>query len=64
MASQAMGRTSEVLALDPLAPKFEAFGFETLTVDGHDEHALDAAITALEHSGSTAPKAIIARTVK
>ncbi len=61
---QAMGRTREVLALDPLARKFEAFGFETVTVDGHDEHALDEAITALERSGSTAPKAIIARTVK
>lgn len=61
---QAMGRTSEVLALDPLARKFEAFGFETLMVDGHDEHALNVAITALKHSGSTAPKAIIARTVK
>lgn len=61
---QAMGRTSEVLALDPLARKFEAFGFETVTVDGHDEHALDKVITALERSGSTAPKAIIARTVK
>ncbi len=61
---QAMGRTSEVLALDSLARKFEAFGFETVTVDGHDEHALAEAITALARSGSTSPKAIIARTVK
>ena len=61
---QAMGRTSEVLALDPLARKFEAFGFETVTVDGHDERALDEAITALARSASTTPKAIIARTVK
>ena len=61
---QAMGRTSEVLALDSLGRKFEAFGFETVTVDGHDEHALAEAITALARSGSTSPKAIIARTVK
>lgn len=61
---QAMGRTCEVLALDPLARKFESFGFETVTVDGHDEHALDEAITSLGRSESSAPKAIIARTVK
>lgn len=61
---QAMGRTGEVLSLEPLAQKFEAFGFETLTVNGHDEMALGRAITALQGSTSTAPKAIIARTVK
>jgi transketolase len=61
---QAMGRTSEVLELDSLVRKFEAFGFETISVDGHDEIALENAITALERSGSQAPKAIVARTVK
>lgn len=61
---QAMGRTAEVLRLEPLARKFEAFGFETVTVDGHDEQALDQAIRALQGSASTAPKAIIAQTVK
>lgn len=61
---QAMGRTAEVLRLESLARKFEAFGFETVTVDGHDEQALDQAIRALQGSASTAPKAIIAQTVK
>ena len=61
---QAMGRTSEVLNLEPLARKFEAFGFETVSVDGHDEQALDRAIRALQGSASNAPKAIIAQTVK
>lgn len=61
---QAMGRTAEVLRLEPLQRKFEAFGFETVTVDGHNEQALDQAIRALQGSASTAPKAIIAQTVK
>lgn len=61
---QAMGTTSEVLALDSLERKLGAFGFEAVSVDGHDEAALDAAIAALGRSASPAPKAIIARTVK
>lgn len=61
---QAMGRTSEVLALDLLAQKFEAFGFEVMSVDGHDQQALDQAIATLGNSGNPAPKAVIASTVK
>ena len=51
---QAMGRTAEVLRLEPLARKFEAFGFETVTVDGHDEQALDQAQEYVQRSLSGA----------
>ncbi len=61
---QAMGRTQEVLGLGSIQAKFESFGFEALTIDGHDETAIDNAITQLWASGSTAPKALIAKTVK
>lgn len=61
---QAMGRTSEVLELDSLQCKFEAFGFEVMSVDGHDQQALDQAIATLSSSGKLSPKAVIARTVK
>ncbi|TCG09484.1 transketolase [Paraburkholderia steynii] len=61
---QAMGRTKEVLGLDNLAGKLESFGFETRTVDGHDEHALDQAIRMLNENRNGQPKAIVARTVK
>ena len=33
---QATGRSDEIMALAPLATKFEAFGWRTIEVDGHD----------------------------
>jgi transketolase len=61
---QAMGTTSEVLTLGSLKDKFSAFGFEAVSVDGHDEAALDSAITQLKNNKNGKPKAIIARTIK
>jgi transketolase len=61
---QAMGRTVEVIKLGSIQAKFESFGFESITIDGHDEAAIDNAIRHLWASNSTAPKAIIAKTVK
>ena len=61
---QAMGTTDEVMALGNIAQKFEAFGFETLTLDGHDEGAIDIAYSALKSSRNGRPKAIVANTVK
>ncbi|MBK1681978.1 transketolase [Rhodoferax fermentans] len=61
---QAMGRTQDVLRLGAIQSKFESFGFEARTIDGHDEAAIDHAIEQLWASSSTAPKALIAKTVK
>lgn len=61
---QAMGRTQDVIHLGSIQAKFESFGFETLSIDGHDEGAIDHAIKQLWASSSTAPKALIAETVK
>lgn len=61
---QAMGRTEDVLHLGSVQEKFASFGFETATVDGHDEAAIQVTIDGLLNSSSTSPKAIIARTVK
>ncbi|MBC7620513.1 MAG: transketolase [Candidatus Saccharibacteria bacterium] len=61
---QAMGRTQEVLKLGSIQAKFESFGFEAVTIDGHDEAHIDHAISQLWASDSTAPKALIAKTVK
>ena len=61
---QAMGQTQDILHLGSIENKFESFGFESMTVDGHNEEAIKAAIEQLWSSGSTAPKALIAKTVK
>jgi transketolase len=61
---QAMGRTQEVLNLGRIADKFAAFGFETREVDGHDEAALDEAITGLVHLPGPRPRALVAHTIK
>ena len=61
---QAMGTTEEVMRLGNIADKFRAFGFETREVDGHDELALDQIIHELMNLISTAPRAIVAHTVK
>ena len=61
---QAMGCTEEVIKLGSIQSKFESFGFEAIAIDGHDEAAIDSAITRLWASDSKSPKALIAKTVK
>ncbi len=63
---QGIGRTEDVLALEPLDDKLRAFGFHVVTVDGHDFASLLAAREECTHAfdEDRAPVAIIARTVK
>lgn len=58
------GHTSEVMDMEPIDKKFEAFRWDVRSIDGHD---MKEVLTALEeakgkHDGK--PKCIIARTVK
>lgn len=60
---QATGRSCDVLALEPLADKWRAFGWSVVEVDGHDVGALANAMSGLpDPSGK--PLAIVAHTVK
>lgn len=63
---QALGRTEEVMALEPLDAKLRAFGYHVISVDGHDFAALLAARDEcrLAVDIRRVPVAIIARTVK
>lgn len=61
---QAMGETEHILTLGSLKQKFEAFGFSTAEIDGHDESLILKTITNLLGESNTKPKAIIANTVK
>lgn len=60
---QCYGETRRVLDLEPMAAKWEAFGFATREVDGHDVRALRSACAALPFTESR-PSAVICRTVK
>jgi transketolase len=57
---QGLGRVEDVVDLDPLADKLEAFGWATYDVDGHDHPALSRALRRVGER----PLAIVARTVK
>jgi transketolase len=61
---QAMGSTRDVMDLGNIAGKIAAFGLETREADGHNETALDAALTELEQSAVRGPRALVAHTVK
>jgi transketolase len=60
---QLSGRTCDIMSLDPLAKKWEAFGWNTIDVDGHD---LDQLLSAYYKAESTkgSPTVIVARTIK
>lgn len=60
---QATGRSREVMALDPLAEKWRAFGWNSLEIDGHDMAGLIKAMREIPGSNEL-PTAIIAHTVK
>jgi transketolase len=60
---QATGRSEEVMALNPLADKWRAFGWSAHEVDGHDIESLIGLLDRVP-DGSGKPVAIIAHTVK
>lgn len=60
---QQEGPTEAVLALEPLADKWRAFGWRTVAADGHDLADLRAAFAGLEPDAAQ-PTVIIADTVK
>jgi transketolase len=56
-------RTEEILALGDLEAKISAFGWDVVTCDGHDHAALRECFAGFRGGGS-APKALVARTIK
>jgi transketolase len=60
---QSFGRVEEVLALEPFADKWRAFGWHVVECDGHDRVALEGALTAVPESAGR-PTVLIAHTVK
>ena len=60
---QATGRSKEIMALEPLAEKWEAFGWEVDEIDGHEFYSIDKAFKNIK-TQSKKPKIIICHTVK
>lgn len=60
---QANIRTEELIPLEPLAPKFEAFGWQAKRVDGHSFTELDEALAEMPF-GAGRPSVLIADTVR
>jgi len=55
------GNTEELMAQRDMQKKMEAFGWESVTVDGHNIHQL---LEALSHKSEGRPYAVIAETTK
>jgi transketolase len=60
---QSYGATSYVQPLDPLADKWESFGFSTVEVNGHDVEELRAVLSDLPKTTGK-PTAVICHTIK
>lgn len=58
------GSTEQVMALEPLREKWQAFGWDVYEVDGHDPQAITLALQSAQISESGRPKCIIAKTIK
>jgi transketolase len=58
---QALGYTGEVLDLEPLAERWESFGWDVREVNGHDRRALGDTLQRLQME-SAAPHVVLART--
>jgi transketolase len=60
---QTDGNSEDVMPLDPLLPKWEAFGWNTFEIDGNDMAQILAAINRAKKAKGR-PTMIVARTVK
>ena len=60
---QATGRSQEILALEPLIDKWEAFGWDCYEVNGHSFEEMDLAFKKARLN-TKSPSMIIAHTIK
>ncbi|MDP6978539.1 MAG: transketolase [Myxococcota bacterium] len=62
--SCASGETSSIMNIEPVAGRFEAFGWRTVEIDGHDVSAIVRAFDGLPDPTDVRPTCIVARTLK
>lgn len=59
-----LGYTDDIVSHNPLSDRLKAFGWDCVTVDGHDVDAVLNSLSVLKQQKSGKPKALIARTLK
>jgi len=58
------GSSAQIMKIEPLKEKWEAFGWETYEIDGHNEKEIAEVFNKINFNFTTKPKVIIANTVK
>jgi transketolase len=58
---QSFGNTADIINLEPLSKKFEAFNWDVVEIDGHDYQQIEKALSMEE---GIKPKVVIAHTIK
>ncbi len=58
------GTVDEVMPTEPVDAKFRAFGFDVLTMDGHDMADVVTTLTKAKHAHAGKPICVLAYTVK
>ncbi|WP_415712918.1 hypothetical protein [Maridesulfovibrio sp.] len=62
-AMQALGRTSEILDVEPVKERFSVFGWDAYTADGHDLNDISATLDRV-FKDTGKPKVVIFNTIK
>jgi transketolase len=61
---QGFGFTKDVLNMENMAERWQAFGWQTVECDGHDFSSIEDAINRLDEEKTGKPSCIVAHTVK
>jgi len=61
---QSFGTVEQVMALEPLAKKFDAFNWDVVELDGHDHMQIQSVLQSVKLKKNGRPKMLIAHTVK
>jgi len=59
-----LGYQKDICSLEPLAGKFAAFGWDAVSVDGHNVEKLHSALHSFKINKSNQPKVVVANTKK
>lgn len=62
--SSADGPTSDVMNIEPISGRFEAFGWRAVEIDGHDLPRIAEVLDQLPDAKTAQPTVIVARTLK